>query len=145
MMGGSDLQWAHALAAIFGAIIGAVSAIFTIGWRLGQAESKISKDVKRSVDEAQPKLEKKVDAINRSNEQSKKMLEDRVDRAAKDFEDTLKGMRQKINDVELGTEREFVRKTDFFDFREEYRQDMRDVKNALTMMGKALSDRKGSE
>lgn len=54
-----------------------------------------------------------------------------------DFGETLKGLRQKINDVELDTERRFVAKDDFNDFREEYREDMRDLKKKIDAMAVA--------
>ena len=44
------------------------------------------------------------------------------------FKESFSGLRQKINDVELDAQKTFVNKDDFKEFREEYRDDMRDLK-----------------
>jgi len=40
-------------------------------------------------------------------------------------------IRQKINDVEINAERSFVSKRDFDEWRSEYREDMRDLKQSI--------------
>ena len=55
-------------------------------------------------------------------------IEQKVEEGTSMFDETLKGLRQKINDVELDTEKYFLRKNEFDDFRKEYREDTRDIK-----------------
>lgn len=98
-----DLEWAQPAIAIIGAICGAATGIFMGGRRVGKIESGLSLNFKQAINE------------------SKKEIEDKVEQARKSFDETLKGLRQKINDVELDTARGFVSKGDFADFREEYR------------------------
>ncbi len=50
---------------------------------------------------------------------------------ANQFDETLKALRQKINDVELSTAKYFVAKGEFDDFRYEFREDMRDLKSKI--------------
>jgi hypothetical protein len=45
--------------------------------------------------------------------------------------DTFSALRQKINDVELESERRFLPKDDFNNFLKEYREDMRDLKDMI--------------
>ena len=49
----------------------------------------------------------------------------------KDFDQMVGNIRQRINEVELEAQRNFVAKPDFEDFRKEYREDMRDLKNSI--------------
>lgn len=47
------------------------------------------------------------------------------------FKESFEGMRRQIDEHRFYTERDFVKKEDFKDFREEYRDDMRDLKAAI--------------
>lgn len=112
-----NLEWGHAFAAIVGALFGAISSIFTGGWRLGRIEPRLKLHFEQAISE------------------SEKRIEEKVDQARDAFDETLKGLRQKINDVELNSEKRFLPKEEFNDFRQEYREDMRDLK-ALISQGK---------
>lgn len=109
----ADLEWAHAIAAMVGAGLGVVSGIFTAGWRAGRIEARLKLSFQEAISV------------------SEKRIEDKVDQATSSFDETLKGLRQKINDVELDAEKRFLLKGDFNDFREEYRDDMRDLKQMI--------------
>lgn len=67
-------------------------------------------------------------ALQEAVSMSEKQIESKIEEARQSFDETLKGLRQKINDVELDAERRFLLKNDFNDFREEYREDIRDLK-----------------
>src|SRR5580704_6270501 len=97
-----DLEWAHAIAAVLGAVCGAAGSIFMGGWRLGRIEARLE----RKITEAEKRIETKL------------MEEAQV------FDETLKGLRQKINDVEKDGLLRYLPKDEFNDFRQEYRQDM---------------------
>lgn len=108
-----ELEWAHAIAAILGAIGGASAGIFAAGRWVGKIEPRLKLHVQNAVIEGE------------------KRIEDKVDEARESFDETLRALRQKINDVELDTEKRFLPKGEFNDFREEYREDMRDLKNLI--------------
>jgi len=112
----ANLEWAHLIIGIMGAIGGAAAGIFSGGWRLGKIEGRLALHIQESISA------------------SEKRYEEKMGQATGDFGETLKGLRQKINDVELDTERRFVAKDDFNDFREEYREDMRDLKKSIADM-----------
>jgi hypothetical protein len=55
----------------------------------------------------------------------------RNDLLVEQFKESFEGMRRQIDEHRFYTERDFVKKEDFKDFREEYRDDMRDLKAAI--------------
>jgi hypothetical protein len=105
--GGTD--WPHWISSA-GGILGFVGAIFAWVFRAGGIGPKMQTDFKEAVGAAE------------------KRIEDQMDAATQHFDETLRGLREKINSVELNTERHFLPKEDFNAFREEYRQDIRDIK-----------------
>lgn len=111
---GFDFQWVQAISALLGAFIGLVGGIFSVGRHLGRMESRLKLDLVKSLGETE------------------KRIEDNVQQSQNAFDETLKGLRQKINDVELGSEKRFLPKEEFGDFRQEYREDMRDLKELIS-------------
>lgn len=101
-----NLEWAHAVAAIIGACFGVASSLFTGGWRFGRIEGRLKLHVQETMIDSEKRLEAKLDT------------------ATSAFDETLRALRQKINDVELNSERRYLLKDEFSDFRTEYRQDM---------------------
>jgi cysteine sulfinate desulfinase/cysteine desulfurase-like protein len=105
--GGPD--WLHWILSA-GGVLGFVGAALQWVFRAGGVAPKMQTDFKNAVDAAE------------------KRIEDQMDAATQHFDETLRGLREKINSVELNTERHFLPKEDFNAFREEYRQDIRDIK-----------------
>jgi hypothetical protein len=62
---------------------------------------------------------------------AKATAEGRLDMLVGQFKETFAGLRRAIDDDRLHTEQNFVRKDDFKDFREEYRDDMRELKKQI--------------
>lgn len=110
--GGFD--WLHVLTGLIGALFGGFSGMIAGVWRVARIEPTIRGDFERAVDTAEKRVEAKMTG------------------ATDHFDETLRGLREKINQVELGSERRFLLKDDFNDFREEYRQDIRDLKDRLS-------------
>ena len=48
------------------------------------------------------------------------------------FTESFAGIRRQLDEHRLTTEKEFLRKDDFRDFREEYREDIREIKAAIS-------------
>ncbi len=108
----SGVDWPHwisGIAGFLGIVTGAASWLF----RAGGIGPKMQTDFKTAVDSAE------------------RRIEDQMDAATQHFDETLRGLREKINAVELNTERHFLPKEDFNAFIREYREDMRDVKAML--------------
>lgn len=65
-----------------------------------------------------------------------KGAERRLDLLVEQFKESFAGLRRQIDDDRLHTEQRFLRKDDFKDFRDEYREDMREVKASIGAIGK---------
>jgi hypothetical protein len=107
------LEWVHYAIGIISAAVGAAAGIFSGGWRLGRIEGRLKLNFQEAITMSEQRIEQKLEEARTS------------------FDETLKGLRQKINDVELDTVKTFVAKGDFDDFRQEYREDMRDLKKSI--------------
>lgn len=114
-----NLEWAHVIFAASGAVVGAVGGLIAGVWRIARIEAGLEMSIQTGISA------------------SEKRFEEKVDRAAEQFDETLRAMRQKINDVELDAVKNFVAKPDFDDFRREYREDMRDLKHSIANIPKA--------
>lgn len=58
-------------------------------------------------------------------------MDDRLDMLVSQFKETFTGLRRQMDEDRLHTEQSFLRKDDFKDFREEYRDDMRELKKQI--------------
>jgi hypothetical protein len=108
-----DLEWAHVVIGGVSAAVGAAGGLIAGVWRVAHIEQDLRKEFSQDIAEATHELGMKLTDL------------------AGQFDETLKGLRQKINDVELDGVKNFVAKPDFDDFRKEYREDMRDLKNSI--------------
>lgn len=104
-----NFQWGHLISGVVGAVAALVSRAFFGGIRIGQMQGAV--DVKIA--------------------DSERAMKQYIAAEVGAFDETFKGLRQKINDVELDVERRFLSKDDFNDFREEIRQDFREVKSLI--------------
>lgn len=114
-----SFEWAHVIIGAVSAVFGATGGLIAGVWRVAHIEQDLRKDFSQELAEAVHELGLK---IENSGDQ---------------FDETLKGLRQKINDVELDSVRNYVAKPDFDDFRKEYREDMRDLKQSISTIPRA--------
>jgi hypothetical protein len=98
----------------FGVIGGLVAGV----WRLARIEGRLKLYIHNSIAAYENKFE------------------ERLDSAVNSFDETLKGIRQKVNDVEMDSLRQYVMKDDFNEFRAEYREDIRELKNNIDRLVK---------
>lgn len=108
----------HVAIALGSALFGGVGGLVAGVWRVARVHTDLRREITKEISEAM------------------KALEEKVDHTVTQFDETLKGLRQKINDVELDTARSYVVREDFDDFRKEYREDMRDLKHSLAELKK---------
>lgn len=101
-----NFEWIHVIIGIVSAIGGGGAGIVAGTWRVARIEGQVREDFDKCIDEAKENLEAKVEGL------------------VEQFQETFSALRQKINDVELQTERQFVSKAGFDEFRKEYREDM---------------------
>ncbi len=61
----------------------------------------------------------------------------RNDALVDQFKESFDGIRRQIDEHRFYTEKEFLKKEDFRDFRDEYREDMRDLKASIAGISRA--------
>jgi gas vesicle protein len=114
-------DWPHIIAGLIGSLFGGISGLFVGVWRMARFEPELRKEITQEIAEA-------------TNE-----LHEKIDNEVGHFGETLHGLREKINGVELLITRElreFVSKEDFNSYREELRDDMRELKkNVSAILG----------
>lgn len=104
-----NFEWANLTIALASAGVGALTGLVVGVWHVARIEGQIKDDFKKCIDETKTEIEGRVEAL------------------VGQFQDTFAALRQKINDVELQTERLFVSKSGFDEFRKEYRDDMKSL------------------
>ena len=119
------IEWIHIALIVAGWMVGAAVGVVTGTWKLASTVAKIEKEIRRDFSDREARLYEKIAGAIADREEKLNAL-------ASQFDETLRGLRQKINDVELNTTRYFVAKGEFDDFRAEYREDMRDLKQSLS-------------
>lgn len=101
-----SFEWVHLAIGVASAAFGAVGGLVAGVWRVARIEQGIRDDYVRRIGALKDDIEVKVESL------------------VGQFQDTFAALRQKINDVELQTEKLFMSKDGFNDFRREYREDM---------------------
>lgn len=107
----SGLDWLHTTITAIGVVAGGILGAFSGVWRAARIEPNMRRDITQEIAEAKHEFKQELDS------------------STDVFDETLKGLRQKINDVELETAKEFKKYVDRDDFKEfltEYRSDRAD-------------------
>lgn len=124
----SESEWARAALEAGGSLASGTLGILVGVWRAGRNSAQNEQAVKDDYVGKIAALESGMRAILAAQERTS---EERLDLLVEQFKESFQGMRRQIDDDRLHTEREFLRKEDFKDFREEYREDMRDLKKGI--------------
>src|SRR5258706_8046810 len=96
-----SFEWAHIAITILASAISGITGLIAGTWKVARVEGDIRRDFSEEIAKA---------IQNR---------EERLTELAEQFDETLKALRQKINDVELSTYKGFVGRKEFEDFRME--------------------------
>jgi gas vesicle protein len=117
----ANVDWLHIIYIAVGGAVGGISGLVAGIWRMARFEPGLRKKITQEIGEAT------------------KPLHEKIDNEISHFGETLHGLREKINGVELLITRElreFVSKEDFNSHREELRDDMRELKkNVSAILG----------
>lgn len=124
----ADWDWGRIA---FQAFTYVLSSSFGLGlgiWRWGRKSAENERAVKDDYDAK----------INASREEMRKEMAARAlqsdagnDLLVSQFKESFEGLRRQIDEHRFYTEKDFLKKEDFRDFREEYREDMRDLKASI--------------
>jgi hypothetical protein len=118
-------DWFRALLELVASLAsGAVGIVLGV-WKAGRASVKREQAVK---DDYTMKIRTMEQEMRTALAHHEKASEARLDTLVDQFQESFTGLRRQIDNDRLHTEREFMRKEDFKDFRDEYREDMREIK-----------------
>ena len=115
-----------AVIALAGGICGALTAV----WKWGRNSAKAEQSTKNQITALREEVRKEMAAHIQK-------IEDGHDNLVNHFEESFNGIRRQHDDHKLDVEKRFMLKDDFKDFREEYREDMRDIKTAIANIARA--------
>ncbi len=119
-----SVEWVHIALIVAGWMIGAAVGLITGTWKFASTVAKMDRDIRKEFSDREARLYEKIAGAIADREA-------KLSELAFQFDETLKALRQKINDVELSTSKYFVAKGEFDDFRSEFRVDMRDLKSKI--------------
>jgi len=114
----NGIDWTHIIGVVIGGAVGGISGLAAVIWRLARFEPNLREKITQEIEDAT------------------KPLHEKIEEEIGHFDETLRGLREKINEVELHIERKFVGKEDFNSFRIEWRNDMSELKkNVAAILG----------
>ena len=113
------------VAALGGAILGAITAV----WKLGRYSANAENSVDKRISALREEMRIDMAAHAKTADSSRELL-------VEQFKESFDGMRRQIDEHRYYTEKDFLKKEDFKDFRDEYREDMRDIKTAIASIAK---------
>jgi len=121
----SDVDWPRLAFEAMVSLLSAIGGLIVGAWRWGRdyarAEQKVRDDVNQRMETLAKETQVAMTALERANEA-------RINMMVEQFKETLQDVHRQIGDQILVRERDFVRKDEFWQFREEWRADMRDLK-----------------
>lgn len=116
----ADWNWQSLALQGGGAMISATGGWLVGIWRWGRKSAKDEQAVKDDYDG-------KIRALRDEMRVEAKAADDRNELLVDQFKETLDGLRRQMDQNTLDTEKYFLRKDDFKEFREEYRQNTRRI------------------
>lgn len=120
----ADWNWEHAAVEAGISLLSGVGGLLLGVWRWGRNSAEHEQTIK---DDYNAKIDKLRDDMNASHQAYEKSATARNDLLVEQFKESFDGIRRQIDDNKLDTEKHFLRKEDFGDFRKEYREDIRAI------------------
>ena len=115
-------------------LISGFGGLFLGVWKWGrssaQAEHAVRHDYEVKIAALREEMRTAMASHVKSNDAANDLLVDQ-------FKESFDGIRRQIDEHRFYTERDFLKKEDFRDFREEYREDMRDIKTAIANIARS--------
>ncbi len=106
------------------ALAGGIGGLFLGVWRWGRSSAQADQAVKDDYDA-------KIAEVRKEMAAHVQKVDDGNDLLVSQFKEAFEGIRRQIDEHRYYTEKDFLKKEDFKDFREEYREDMRDLKASI--------------
>lgn len=124
----SDTDWVRIGMGAGVSLLSAVGGAFVAVWRWGRQGALDEQKVK---DDYDAKIAELRDEVRKDMSAHAQKIDEGNDLLVAQFKETLDGIRRQHDDHKLDVEKRFLLKDDFRDFREEYREDMRDLKKSI--------------
>jgi t-SNARE complex subunit (syntaxin) len=133
----ADIDWPQILSDSATSLLSAIGGLIVGIWKMGRnsahREQMVRDDYEAKIAQLSEELREKMGELERTSEA-------KLDLLVEQFREAFSGIRRQIDDDRLHTEREFLRK----DFRDEYREDMRDLKQSIAeISNKIMRPRNG--
>jgi hypothetical protein len=129
----AETDWARlaveAGASVATGLSGLIVGAMRWGRRSSQRYQLMKDDYEEKISKASTEARNNMVALERASDE-------RMDLLVHQFKESFDGIRRQIDDHKLSTERDFMRKDDFKEFRDEYREDMRDLKTKIDNIGR---------
>jgi hypothetical protein len=106
------------------ALTGGIGGLFIGVWKWGRSSAKKEQTLKNQITALREEVRNEMATHVRK-------IEDGHDDLVNHFEESFNGIRRQFDEHKYYTEKDFMKKEDFRDFREEYREDMRDLKASI--------------
>ena len=105
-----------------------VVGAFVGAWRWGRSSAEAEQAVK---DDYNTKIRALREEMRAAMAAHTLKADDGSDLLVSQFKEAFEGIRRQIDEHRFYTEKDFMKKEDFRDFRDEYREDMRDLKASI--------------
>ena len=117
-------EWTEIVLKAAIALTGGIGGLFIGVWKWGRSSAKKEQLFKNQITALREEVRNEMATHVRK-------IEDGHDDLVNHFEESFNGMRRQFDEHKYYTEKDFMKKEDFKDFREEYREDMRDLKASI--------------
>jgi len=130
----ADIDWPHVGMQAATSLVSAVGGVLVGVWRWGRRSAEKEQEMR---DDYEAKIDILSAELKNALSVSEKAGQARLETLIGQFKESFDGIRRQFDDHRLATEKDFLRKDDFREFREEYREDMRDLKHSIAGITKA--------
>ncbi|MGF6431505.1 hypothetical protein [Bradyrhizobium elkanii] len=124
----AEIEWGKIAAEAGISLVSGFGGLILGIWKWGRWSAKAEQSVK---DDYDAKIGALRDEVRKDMASHVQKSDARNDLLVEQFKESFDGIRRQIDDHKLHTETRFLPKDDFRDFREEYREDMRELKAAI--------------
>lgn len=124
----AEIEWGKIAAEAGLSLLSGLGGLVFGAWKWGRSSAKAEQAVKEDYDKKIVALHDKVRADMAAYA---KTADAGNDLLVSQFKESFEGIRRQHDDHKLDIEKRFMLKDDFRDFREEYREDMRDLKASI--------------
>jgi len=129
----ADADWGHIAVSAGSSLLSGLGGLLFGIWRWGRRSAQHDQRVRSDYD---TKISGLREETRNSMASYEKSATARNDSLVDQFKESFEGIRRQLDEHRLDTEKRFLPKDDFRDFRDEYREDMRDLKrNVAEILG----------